>query len=162
MDRSLKQICLISITIFLQFQIGICQQKVMFDIKTKQFEKFDFIPIKIATTIILLNSDWAGVIEVGEDYSLWLKNYQRKQVDEEIIISFDVEIRTPAMLRSGSLLTTGKVDYSFNAAEEWEGVKSTREAIERELKDYSEEINTEAKMGGEEVEKCAKMLMQQL
>ena len=52
--------------------------KTYFDIKTKLSEKTDLMAAKAGTMIFIMASDWAGIKEVGEDYSLWLKNYKKK------------------------------------------------------------------------------------
>ena len=127
------------------------QSKVLFDVKTKRAEKMDLLPIKTATVILLLKSDWASVVEIGEDYSLWLKEYERKKVGDIISVKFCVELRTPAMLRSGSLLQSEKIEFSFKSIDEWNEVTTVREAIKQELKNFSGEIQTEAILGGEKV-----------
>ena len=107
-------------------------------------------------------SDWAGIKEVGEDYSLWLKNYKKKIENSTITIEFDIEIRTAALLRSGSLLAEDKVKISFKSEEDWHGVESITKAIEMEMKNKSREIKKEALFIGAEVEKVLKRIIKKV
>jgi hypothetical protein len=146
--------------IFSEILIG--QIKKSFDVKTKLSEKTDLMPAKAGTIIFLLASDWAGIREVGEDYSLWLKNYKRKKENGTITVEFDIEVRTASMIRSGSLLTKEKLKVSFKAEDNWQGVKSITDAVEREMKNKSKEIKKEALFIGEEVEKVLKRMMRRI
>jgi len=136
--------------------------KTYFDIKTKLSEKTDLMAAKAGTMIFIMASDWAGIKEVGEDYSLWLKNYKKKIENSTITIEFDIEIRTAALLRSGSLLAEDKVKISFKSEEDWHGVESITKAIEMEMKNKSREIKKEALFIGAEVEKVLKRIIKKV
>ncbi len=93
---------------------------VKLDVKTLMNEKNALAVSKLGTIQFLNESAWARVVEVGEDYSLWLKNYEIMQADNEITISLDVELRTPAAFRNGRLLESRHIEVSFEATTEGE------------------------------------------
>ena len=135
------------------------EEKTYFDVKTKFAEKTDLMAAKLGTIIFIINSDWAGIKEIGEDYSLWLKNYKRKKEKDTIYVSLDVEIRTPAMFRSGSLLESRKIEVHFKAEDTWQGVKSIIDSVEQEMKNTSQELKKEALFVGEKVIKVVRELI---
>ncbi len=126
-------------------------QKTYFDVKTKFSEKTDLTVAKNSAIIILRQSDWAGVKEYGEDYSLWLRNYEKRKSGDRITVSLDVEIRTPALVRSGKLLKSSRVNVSYNLDEEWKGIDSISKAVKQALKSETEDIKKEALFVGEAV-----------
>jgi len=72
------------------------------DVKTAVTQKADFGPAEVGTTVCLANVKWARVREFGADYALWLKNYERIKVGQDVRVEMDVQLRTAATLRSGS------------------------------------------------------------
>ncbi len=153
-------ILFISIIILLVINaVNYAQVKTYFDVKTKFYEKSDLSPAKIGTIIFLTQSNWGGVREVGEDYSLWLKKYERKKINKTITIQLDVELRTPAAIRSGSLLSSQRIEVSFKAEDDWKGVNSIQDAIRREMSNKSREIQKEALFVGEEIVNVAYSLI---
>ena len=163
-DRQLplRFILLAFIGVFFLAQSAEADDRVFIDVKTKQSEKFDLLPLKIAVSIFLLQSDWALVCEVGEDYSLWMRNYHRERINDEIFISLDVEIRTAALIRSGILLSKERITVPIKAREDWTDVNSIRDAIEKQIENTSKEIQDEAVIIGEEVVKVAHKLIRKL
>ena len=137
----------------MQIDPAFCGDIVYLDIKTKHEEKFDLLPAKIAVSYFITQSKWAKLREVGEDYSVWLTNYQREKIDDTIYISLEIEIRTPAMIRSGSLLKKKRIRTSITAQDDWSDVNNIRDAIEREIENSSKEIQEEAIIVGEKVSK---------
>ena len=151
---------IILIALFLAFgNQTYCKDRVLFDIKSKHSEKVDLSPIKTGATLLLLQSDWAGIAEVGEDYSLWLKDSELKIVKGRILIKLRVELRTPALFRSGSLIKSENIEFSFKPVDKWEDITSASKAIKQELENVSEEILIEATLGGEEVVKVARKMV---
>ncbi len=66
--------------------------EIKFDVKTKLHEKIQLHLIKLAVVQLINESNWAKVKDLGEDYSLWLKNIKRGLNGELIIVELDVEI----------------------------------------------------------------------
>jgi hypothetical protein len=102
----LKTIRLFAIFIFLSllFQsASYCQ--IAFDIKTSFKEKSMLRFVKLAVINNIQNSDWATVKEIGEDYSLWLTNFERNSIGDSIEAQFDIDVRTPAMFSQGKPIT---------------------------------------------------------
>ena len=162
MSRS-RNILIITALLPMLFMFQVHQdKKIYFDVKTKLAEKSDLTAGKIGTIIFLVESDWAGVREIGEDYSLWLKNYRRKKVKDIVIINLDVEIRTPSMFTSGSLLKSKTIKVAFRAEDDWSGVRSIRDAVERKMRNKSRELQKEALFIGENVVKTAHELIKQI
>ncbi len=119
------------------------QHKTFFDVKTKLSEKSDLAPAKAACVILLSRSDWAGVTEVGETYSLWLKNYRRMKEGDKVRVKLDVEIHTPSMIRSGKLLATEGVDVLYDPHEEPDADLSFWVAFRRHVKNTSRDMENE-------------------
>jgi len=99
----------------------------------------------------VLNCDWADIAEIGEDYSIWLRSYERKIHNNMINVKLLVELRTPALLRSGSLITSENINFSFKPVDEWDNINTASEAIKQELLNFSEKVQIEAQVGGEQV-----------
>lgn len=102
--RPRKNFLLLSLWVFilLTFSTQIhAQDHIVIDVKTSVSGKVDLAPVEIGTTVCLSQSDWADVSEVGEDYSLWLKNYERIKRGKDTEAELSVELRTPAFLWSG-------------------------------------------------------------
>lgn len=75
--------------------------EIKFDVKTKLHEKRQLHLIKLAVVQLINESNWAKVKDLGEDYSLWLKNIKRGLNGELIIVELDVEIHGPAIISEG-------------------------------------------------------------
>jgi hypothetical protein len=76
------------------------------DIKTKMGDKRAFQVAKAGLiAYIKQNGDWAKVVEIKEDYSVWIKNFNKKFSKDSLIISLDLELHTPAMFTEGKLIS---------------------------------------------------------
>jgi hypothetical protein len=93
---------------------SISAQKILFDVKTMMQEKEALHVIKVAVINALDNSKWAGTIEVGENYSLWLTNARRETVGDSMISAIDFDLRTPAMFTRGKHILSKHVEVAFN------------------------------------------------
>lgn len=59
---------------------------------------------------------WIQLVEVGEKYSLWIKNLNMGNVPNNPMINrvtFTLELRTPAMFGSGKLVLSKQVQFDF-------------------------------------------------
>jgi len=152
MRNRLLIIILIGFYVIISLNPALSQEKVYFDIKTRFLEKADLMPAKAGATIVLMQSEWAGVREFGEDYSVWLTNYQSEKKKDILVISLDVELRAPSAVRTGSLIKQKRITVRMQEENDWENVDSITDAIERELKNNSANLKTEAMIIGQEVE----------
>lgn len=94
------------------------QGRIYFDIKTSFNDKADLLPIELATTLILTQSRWAGALEIGEDYTLFLKNYQRTERTESALIQIDVELREKSEFRIGKLLKAKRIKLKVDSSDQ--------------------------------------------
>jgi hypothetical protein len=90
------------------------QDKVYFDIKTSLEEKRAMLPVELGTTLVLSQSDWAGVLELGEDFCIYLKNYRRKVTRNTIYVAVDIELCKPGTLKAGQLLDSHEIRVKIN------------------------------------------------
>lgn len=132
------------------------QQRIIFDVKTSFVEKSDLMAAKLGVTIFLLQSEWASVSDVGEKFSVWLQDYSREQRGNRIYISFDVEIRTPAMVRRGNTLDKQRISFNYAIDSKWNDVNTTGQAIITEIENLSTDMQNEAYLAGEAVVKYLK------
>jgi len=148
------------------------QNRAAIDVKTSFSGKVEFAPVEVGTTVCLNQSDWATVTEVGEDYSLWLKEYERIKEGNETRAEITLELRTPAFLRSGSLIETRQVTATFRTQSDgmplpdtlhWdrEDLKALREAIAGELSESANDLKLEALIVGGRVCQAARSLVEQ-
>ncbi len=94
------------------------QEKVYFDIKTSLEEKTSLLPVELGATLVFSQSNWAGVLELGEDFCIYLKNYRRKVTHNYIYIAMDVELREPGTLKAGKLLSTREIRVKIDRNED--------------------------------------------
>lgn len=87
-----------------------------FDVKTSMKEKIQLRFIKIATITNLKNSNWARIVEFGEDYSLWLTNLERYDLGDSIKSEFNIELRTPSMINRGKLLQIRHISVIYDTS----------------------------------------------
>jgi len=131
------------LVILLSFNLN-AQGKIFFDVKTKMSEKAELSHIKIATELLLLDTDWANVTEYGEEYSLWIKNYQKSRDYNLFDVNLDIEIRTPSMWTDGRLLLSKHIEVSFATGYDDQRVNTHYELIKQKLSNLSEEMQMEA------------------
>lgn len=129
------------------------QEPVAIDVKTAATAKADVAPAEVGTTVCLVQSEWATVREVGEDYSLWLKRYERIKEGQDVRVEMDVELRTPAMIRSGSLIAERPVsavlpgpgeEPSPSLRKRLDDFEAFRKALTGKLADAADAVRTEA------------------
>ena len=74
------------------------------DIKTALDQKEKLKLAKAGLKAYLKQSDWAEVVNLSEDYSVWLSQLRRKLKGNIIMIQMDIELRTPATLDKGKFI----------------------------------------------------------
>jgi len=148
------------------------QDRIAFDVKINLSEKVDLAPVEVGTTICLTQSDWANVRETGEEYSLWLKEYERIKEGKDTRAKLTVELRTPALLRSGRLIATRQFMTAFRTRADgmnlpdtlrWnqEDLNAMRKAITDELSESAAKIRREALSVGTAVCTAAQSMVEE-
>ncbi|MFA4838662.1 MAG: hypothetical protein WC703_04205 [Candidatus Neomarinimicrobiota bacterium] len=110
------------------------QGRIYFDIKTSLNDKADLLPIELATTLILAQSRWAGALEIGEDYTLFLKNYQRTERAESALVVLDVELREKSDFRTGKLLKAKRIKLKIDASDQLNQLQDAYQVIRNGLR----------------------------
>ena len=110
----MKRIILFSILIIITASFATSQNKIYIDIKTYIHEKTNFIPAKAGTTYFISQDAKLGIREIGENYSLWLKDYSSEQKGKNITINYIVELHSPAMIRQGRLIASERLSVHFS------------------------------------------------
>jgi hypothetical protein len=87
-----------------------------FDVKTKFMEKKTAAVAKAGFISYIRQSDWAMIAEIGEDNSLWIKNYERHKNGNNILIELDFEIRSPAMFGDGDSIYRKSLRIEFDVS----------------------------------------------
>lgn len=90
--------------------------QIKFDVKTLMDEKIQLKFVKLAVINYLQNSDWAKVVEFGENYSLWLTNLQRVNFGDSIKSEFDIQLRTPALISHGKHIMTKHISVTYDTS----------------------------------------------
>lgn len=103
----MKRICLIAILSF-----NFAHAQYLLDVKTSLQEKCDLVLPKAALIANLNMSSWAKVVEFGEQYSIWLTNYETASNEEHTIMELriTIEIRKPSATFRNELLRTIEID----------------------------------------------------
>jgi len=144
-----------TLILFLLSVISIAQNRVYFDIKTSFDEKTELLLVELGTTLVFAQSDWAGVLEIGEDYCILIRNYRRKETSNAVYITLDVELCQPGTFRAGNILGTHAIRLKIKR----EDAASTASGFYRLIKsgfDLSDsDFHNEAIIIGKVVEKTA-------
>jgi hypothetical protein len=76
------------------------------DVKTTFTNKFTATGLKNGhiAYMRLNGSKWCVDKEVGEDYSFWIKDVRTTDIGDSTVLSFNLELRTPAMVTDGNLI----------------------------------------------------------
>ena len=91
-----------------------------FDVKTKLSEKLDVTGAKNGLISYLQENEWSDVTETGEDYSVWIKNCVRDDQGTKVIVTFDLELRTAAMITEGELVKSTSLTCSYDKNADWD------------------------------------------
>jgi|ERR1051325_804726 hypothetical protein len=101
------RIVLISATIFsLLAAFSPVESQVLIDVKTRYGEKQELHFVKLALITSLDSTEWSRTTEMGELFSVWLKNFKHIAKGDSIETDLDLEFRTPAMISEGHLIST--------------------------------------------------------
>lgn len=86
------------------------------DLKTPLEDKEKLKLAKAGLGAFLRQAEWAHVVNVGEDYSVWIKNLKRKFKGNVLHFELDLEIKTAADLTSGKLISSRHIKDSVDLA----------------------------------------------
>jgi len=89
------------------------------DVKTSYIEKANITEAKNGCINYLNQIPSVMIAETGEDYSIWIRDYDSKINNNNVIITADLQIRTPSFIRDGRLLKEHKVRITYNPSEKF-------------------------------------------
>ena len=118
-----------------------------FDIKTRLKERARLQNVKRGITVVLEDQPWAGVVEIGEDYSLWITDLDRAHRGDSVHVRLTVSLRTPAMLTSGDHLDSQRIHVSYH----WNQMQMTA----KEMPDFASIAASQAAKYGEALGRIA-------
>ncbi len=93
--------------------------KTRIDVKSKMEDKIDITAAKNGIISYLKSSKWAKVVEVGEDYSLWIKAYEKNYDESFCVINLTLELRTASMFTDGKLIEKKIVNVTYSQTDEY-------------------------------------------
>jgi len=99
--------------ILLLINVSVAQKVIYVDVKTPLLQKAELTVPKAGTIFFIEQSREFGLREAGEDYSLWLMDYQANQEGNRVTIRLKVELRTPAMFRQGKILAQKDIQIEY-------------------------------------------------
>jgi hypothetical protein len=112
--------CLLGILIIIVgFALLFPASPVKLDIKTKYKDKFELKGIKWGVKYFL-EQDGYNVVELGEDYAVWLKDIEEERVEPgQYTLKLIVSISPPSLFREKkpAASDTMEVKYTFNPKE---------------------------------------------
>ncbi len=103
------------------------ENKIFLDVKIRFAELTTLTPAKNGTALLLTQTSDLGMRETREDYSLWLKNYKSHQKKRRVYIEYDIELRSPAMVREGRLLASKRLRVNYSLDTTFEGQDTEHE-----------------------------------
>ncbi|MBI3005812.1 MAG: hypothetical protein HYY49_10420 [Ignavibacteriales bacterium] len=87
------------------------------DLKTPLDDKEKLKLAKAGLGAYLRQAEWVEVVNVGEDYSLWIKNLKRRFKGNTLHFEADLELKTRADLGSGDLVNARHIKDSIDLHE---------------------------------------------
>lgn len=87
--------------------------QVYLDVKTTSEEKYDLTVYKHGLIQALEATEWAGIADVGENYSVWLYNFRRVRTEDSIYAAIDINLRTPAMFSRGEFIAAATITVRY-------------------------------------------------
>lgn len=133
------------------------------DLKTPLGEKRVLAPLKVGTAYYLIQAEHL-VLEISEDYAVWLKDYWSTTADGVTRIDLTVKVTEPTAWNEKPALAERRVTFSYTMAEvetmtvEESFAKFLRKKLER----YSERAKHEAQVGGKLVSDTIEELLQSI
>ncbi len=109
------------------------------DVKTNLWDKLNETGTKNGTICYINNSDWGKKVEIGEDYSLWIKDLSRTPEDSLIHVSINLELQEPSLLLEGYVYKKKhfEITYTKNQYDETTKGNATDALIAQRFQDYA-------------------------
>jgi len=127
-------------------------QSIVLDLKTHLAEKAQLSPSKIGASYWLLKDGYT-LLDVGEDYSVWLTDYNAVTTGESIAVSVTVKIEPTTALTEKTPLASERVHYTLSKSAprvtdtDEPATKFLREKLERK----TDQAIQEGRVGGKAV-----------
>lgn len=106
-----------SLILFAVISSSLAIAQVKIDVKTSLKHKEEARLAKAGLVAYLKQSEWAEVVNFGEQYAVWIENYHYKIRGNDIRFELDLELRTKVEIGSGKLLKTSHVVDTVDMAE---------------------------------------------
>lgn len=138
----MKKIIVPTFLILFNFNYSFGQGKTFFDIKTKGNEKHKFVHIQTLLEYKLIRSDWANVAEIGEEFEVWLKNYERNIGADILTMKLDLKV----IEKENNKVVLNKKNFSITTfiKRDNKKVNSKFEHYKNFLGEISDELKLEA------------------
>lgn len=120
------------------------QSQTRLDIKVPFLSLPDTYAALIGAKAFLGEASWTHLTEFGEDYAVWITSYERLKEGPRITVRARVEVRTPSMFTSGSLIASRNISATFRAQDDWYGVGSIAQAIRKQARNTRRSFLAEA------------------
>ncbi len=96
------------------------KSKYKLDIKTKIKDSGKFSHIKDGVSDLIEADAWGEIVEFGEDYAVWIENYNRYSIDSNIKkITFNLSITKKSMWSRKENILSKKIELEYNIGEDW-------------------------------------------
>jgi hypothetical protein len=117
----MKKYFMLMVALVIMLAVGplFSESEVKLDVKTKFKEKFELKGVKYGV-IYFLKQDGYKIVEVGEDYAVWLVDIEEEREEpDSYTIRLTVKITPPSLFRQKEAAASGKVEmeYTFNPKE---------------------------------------------
>lgn len=119
------------------------------DIKTKFVEKSEITAIKIGATY-WLEKNGIMVVNIGEDFAVWLKNLERKFISEnEYSYSLIISLSYPTSFVEKRTISEEKIQFKIFVDEPVKGEEETlNRRLKRQFLKLKDRLKKEAYIGG--------------
>ncbi len=150
----------IIVMILLIFSTVEASDKIKLDIKVPLGLMAEVTPIQISVSYFLLTSDWATVTDFGEEYSVWITEYDKStNIFNQQVVTLLIEVRSPAMLLKGSLIKSEKVKVRYRPGKHIEFESEYANNIIDNIGAMPEDLMSEMYIVGKEIEKTLKGIL---
>jgi len=122
------------------------------DIKTKMSEKAELSPLKIGTEIFLIKKG-IKILDTGEDFAVWIKDYRKVKDGNRCTVTVLVKITPTTAFAEKAPLAEKTVSFMY-ATEPSKNIDiddATTKVLREKLQRNGELAMTEARTGGEVV-----------
>lgn len=133
------------------------------DVRTHLLEQHKFLAIRSGASYYLLSNDYT-LLEVSEDYAVWLKDYNRYKKGNRYYVEFSINITEPTMLEEKEALAEERLEFSYDPGhiESIAIDQSFLEYLKEKLRFLSDSAKAEATIGGELAYKAIDRLVRRL